>query len=312
MAVNFFALSFKSICLGCFVGLLCSFILKHVNMAADPVKETTMMIMFAYLSYLLGEGLHFSGIITMFISGLCMAHYAYWNISKKARIGTELAITTISNICQCFIYVYMGLSSFSIEAEFVKQDMVMVTLASIFICRIFSVGIPVFLVYVTNGFVPSKLKWNEWAFVYFGGLIRGAIAFGLSLQMTTDSSRVLKTTTQICALITTIGIGSPIQLLAKCFGIRTDQEVALDAGGDDGFLKADGAAVADGTSSRAGSCQDEGEVIGKIDAEFQELIDDPDFEFPWLIGKWLEFDSKVMLPLFKRKTVLKCDQEMME
>jgi len=99
MVVNFFALSFQSICLGCFVGLLCSFILKHVNMNADPVKETTMMIMFAYLSYLLGEGLHFSGIITMFIAGLCMAHYAYWNISKKARIGTEMAITTISNIC---------------------------------------------------------------------------------------------------------------------------------------------------------------------------------------------------------------------
>lgn len=188
--------------------------------------------------------------------------------------------------------------------------MVVVTLSSIFICRIFSVGLPVLLVYVTNGFKPSKLKWNEWVFVYFGGLIRGAIAFGLSLQMTTDSSRVLKTTTQICALITTIGIGSPIQLLAKCFNIKTDKEIALEQGGDDGFLKADAVEAGEGTSNRSFAGVDENEVIGKIDAEFQELVDDEDFEFPWLIGKWIEFDSKVMLPLFKRKNIIK--EEAME
>lgn len=161
----------------------------------------------------------------------------------------------------------MGLSSFSIEKEFVKQDMVIVTLSAIFICRIFSVGIPVLLVYVTNGFKPSSLKLNQWIFVYFGGLIRGAIAFGLSLQMTTDSSRVLKTTTQICALITTIGIGSPIQLLSKCLNIKTDKEIAMEAGGDDGFLKADAVEAGEKTSNQscAGSCQDETEVIGKID-----------------------------------------------
>jgi len=73
----------------------------------------------------------------------------------------------------------MGLSSFSIESENVKMDMIKVTVAAIFICRIFSVGLPVLL--VTLGGKKSSLKFNEWLFVYFGGLIRGAIAFGLSL-----------------------------------------------------------------------------------------------------------------------------------
>lgn len=75
----------------------------------------------------------------------------------------------------------MGLSSFSIEREYVKMDMVCVTLLAIFICRIFSVGVPVLLVYIFSGFKPSSLNMKEWIFVYFGGLIRGAIAFGLSL-----------------------------------------------------------------------------------------------------------------------------------
>lgn len=90
----------------------------------------------------------------------------------------------------------MGLTSFSIEQENVKTDFIVCTLISIFVCRIFSVGIPVLLVYLSNpGLNPkSKLKWNEWTFAYFGGLIRGAIAFGLSIQMTTPNAGILKTT----------------------------------------------------------------------------------------------------------------------
>jgi len=98
MIGNFFILSTESIILGLAVGLLCALLLKHVDLSYDPTKECTVMIMFAYGSYLCGEAFGFSGIITMFICGLVMAHYAYWNISKKARVGTELAITTISNI----------------------------------------------------------------------------------------------------------------------------------------------------------------------------------------------------------------------
>lgn len=75
----------------------------------------------------------------------------------------------------------MGLSAFSIDQQYVKQDMVIVTLIAIFVCRIFSVGIPILLVYLCTGCKPLQLRWNEWVFVYFGGLIRGAIAFGLSL-----------------------------------------------------------------------------------------------------------------------------------
>jgi hypothetical protein len=75
----------------------------------------------------------------------------------------------------------MGLTAFSIRGEYVEMTMVYLTLASIFICRVFSVGIPVLLVYLCSGCKKLKLKWNEWVFVYFGGLIRGSICFGLSL-----------------------------------------------------------------------------------------------------------------------------------
>lgn len=210
MVFDFFALSFKSILMGACVGLLVSFVLKVFNLGYDPVKECTIMLTFAYLSYLVAEQTALSGIISMFSCGLFMAHYAYWNISKKARAGTELAVCSIANINQSFLYIYMGLSAFSIEQEYVRYDMIYTTIAAIFICRIFSVGVPIGLIYLSTGMKPLSLRWNEWVFVYFGGLIRGAIAFGLGLQMTTDNHKVLKNTVQICALITIVGIGAPI------------------------------------------------------------------------------------------------------
>mmetsp|Transcript_1644 Transcript_1644/g.2906 ORF Transcript_1644/g.2906 Transcript_1644/m.2906 type:complete len:186 (-) Transcript_1644:522-1079(-) len=184
MFAEFFQLSSCSILLGALLGLLCSYMLKVFNLNYDPIKECIVVLMFAYLSYLAAEQVSLSGIISMFSCGLFLAHYAYWNMSRKSRLGTTLAVESISGISQSFLYIYMGLSAFSIDPDYVRTDMVKVTLASIFICRVFSVGVPILLVYLWSGMKPLSLKWNELVFVYFGGLIRGAIAFGLSLQMT--------------------------------------------------------------------------------------------------------------------------------
>mmetsp|Transcript_15777 Transcript_15777/g.24290 ORF Transcript_15777/g.24290 Transcript_15777/m.24290 type:complete len:103 (+) Transcript_15777:669-977(+) len=98
MVGRFFELSLFSVAMGAMVGLTCSYLLKAFNLNKEPIKETTLMLMFAYMSYLLAEQMRLSGIIAMFSSGLFMAHYAYWNISKKARTGTELAVNSIAGI----------------------------------------------------------------------------------------------------------------------------------------------------------------------------------------------------------------------
>ena len=54
----------------------------------------------------------------------------------------------------------MGLSAFTIELENVKFDFVKVTLASVFICRIFSVSVPILLIYFCTGMKPTALKMN--------------------------------------------------------------------------------------------------------------------------------------------------------
>lgn len=236
MFFNFFSLSSQSIAMGIFIGLVCSYLLKNINMDYDSVKQTTFIMLFAYLAYLCAEQSKLSGIISMFVSGLALAHYAYWNINKKAKLGTEIAVNSIASICQSFLYIYLGLSAFTIKKENVKMDMVYVTLGAVLICRVFSVAVPIFLCWLASGCVPLKLKWNEWIFVYFGGLIRGAVCFGLALTISSKHKEVLITTVQICALVLIVGVGSPIQLTAYLCGVKQDSE--KEAGDD--FKKAEG------------------------------------------------------------------------
>lgn len=66
---------------------------------------------------------------------------------------------------------------------------------------------------------PLKLRFNEALLIAIGGIIRGAIAFGLSLSIQTEHKEILKTTTQILVLMTTILLGSTMGLIAKCLKI---------------------------------------------------------------------------------------------
>ena len=160
MVLHFFTLGFKSILMGAFIGLASAFILKHIDLRYDSVKECIVVLCFAFLSYLAAEQRAYSGIISMFSSGLFMAHYTFWNVSKKCQKGSKMTVNTVSNLSQSFLYIYLGLSAFTIEEQHVKADFILVTLGSIFICRIFSVGIPLFLVWLCSGCKPLRLKWN--------------------------------------------------------------------------------------------------------------------------------------------------------
>ena len=55
MCGNFFSLSFQSVLMGIFVGLLAARLLRDINMDYDSVKQTTLMMLFAYLGYLCAE-----------------------------------------------------------------------------------------------------------------------------------------------------------------------------------------------------------------------------------------------------------------
>ena len=99
------------------------------------------MLTCAYLSYLISENIEFSGIITLFSCGFTMAHYAYFNMSRVAQKGSKIAVQLVADMSESFLYVYLGLSAFSINWNFVMPKLILIVLIATIIGRILSVVI---------------------------------------------------------------------------------------------------------------------------------------------------------------------------
>jgi len=52
-----------------------------------------------YFTYLLGELIGLSGIISLFTCAIIMGHYCFMNISEESQKGTGLAFETVGYMC---------------------------------------------------------------------------------------------------------------------------------------------------------------------------------------------------------------------
>lgn len=92
MIIEFLILMFFSIAIGAIAGFGLSYLFK-VNESFNryPIKETSLILLTGYITYLIGELLGFSGIITLFTCSIIMGHYTFMNISEESQRGTGLA-----------------------------------------------------------------------------------------------------------------------------------------------------------------------------------------------------------------------------
>merc|ERR1719174_2201421 len=61
----------------------------HASVIHAPQQSVAHQVMFvfmlAYLSYMSGEAMELSGIMTLFLTGLTMSHYTLYNLEPKAQ-----------------------------------------------------------------------------------------------------------------------------------------------------------------------------------------------------------------------------------
>ena len=91
ISLNFFMLGIVSTLIGCVFGLIQSYLMKKVrSLTRDPVAECAIIFAFGYISYVVAEMLHQSGIITLLFSGLTMAHYGWYNLSPQGQTTSSI------------------------------------------------------------------------------------------------------------------------------------------------------------------------------------------------------------------------------
>ncbi|KAL6278724.1 hypothetical protein ACE6H2_022325 [Prunus campanulata] len=113
---NFLYLFFTSTMLGVFAGLLSAYIIKKLYFGRHSTdREVALMMLMAYLSYILAELFYLSGILTVFFCGIVMSHYTWHNVTESSRVTTKHAFATLSFVAEIFIFLYVGMDALDIE-----------------------------------------------------------------------------------------------------------------------------------------------------------------------------------------------------
>lgn len=78
---------------------------------------------------------------------------------------------------------------------------------------------------------PTPITFKELLFIWYAGMIRGAIAFGLVLRIGSEfeNRNVIVTTCLTLVLFTTIIFGSTVGLLSKCLFSQPSEDLNAKA-----------------------------------------------------------------------------------
>ncbi|RYH02961.1 hypothetical protein EON65_47415, partial [archaeon] len=197
-----------SVFIGSACGLILSYILKHIQIRF-AIYQSSLIILFGYLSYSVAECVEMSGILTLFVCAIILSHYAYYSLSKSAQIATKISFAAISDIAEGFAFAYVGLSLWSYTYDMDIQFSIYMLLV-VCMSRLVSICI---LTYVYAYYVQAEqaISFKEQLAFVLGGTVRGCLCWAQILQI---HSTPLISATLLIVLVTTLlgGFLMPILL----------------------------------------------------------------------------------------------------
>ncbi|KAJ3450975.1 sodium/hydrogen exchanger [Anaeramoeba flamelloides] len=218
----FLGIFLGSIAIGVVMGLITAILLKNMNFKENPLLESTLLFVLAWLSFIIAEEIGMSGIAAALFCGIVDAHYAYNNLTDKSKNITKEAIHLIAYISETFVFIYLGLATFTFTHYF-KIDIICWSILFCLIGR----ALHIFPLAALNN--KFKLKKNhlpkKYQFVMWFAGLRGAIAFCLSLYVHHGKGHIIMTTTLCVVFFTVFVFGGLTQpLLKKMDLVGKDEE----------------------------------------------------------------------------------------
>mmetsp|Transcript_25475 Transcript_25475/g.29948 ORF Transcript_25475/g.29948 Transcript_25475/m.29948 type:complete len:136 (-) Transcript_25475:2-409(-) len=133
----------------------------------------------------------------------------------------------LGQLAEAFVFSYLGLTFFSYTSFEWSLELIVVEFCVILIGRFLAtfglIGLLKLCRYEKSN--PKRITCKELLFIWYAGLIRGAIAFGLVLRIDSDVSNrsVIVTTCLTLVVFSTIFFGSTVGLLGKCLSGNADE-----------------------------------------------------------------------------------------
>ncbi|XP_064945013.1 sodium/hydrogen exchanger 1-like isoform X2 [Musa acuminata AAA Group] len=224
---TFLYLFFTSTALGVMIGLLSAYIIKKLYFGRHSTnREVAIMLLLAYLSYMIAELLSLSGILTIFFCGIIMSHYTWHNVTERSRITTRHAFAAMSFISETFIFLYVGMDALDIDKWKRSDASVGTTVAaSGTLFALVMVGRAIFVFSLANfaNFFrhasDAKIDLRQQFVIWWAGLMRGSVTIALSYnQFSTSSSKegaFMITNSIVVVLFSTVVFGSVTKPLIK-------------------------------------------------------------------------------------------------
>ncbi|GMP56740.1 hypothetical protein CsSME_00021112 [Camellia sinensis var. sinensis] len=219
---NFLYLFFTSTLLGVAAGLLSAFIIRKLYFGRHSTdREVALMMLMAYLSYMLSELFFLSAILTVFFCGIVMSHYTWHNVTESSRVTTKHAFATLSFMCEIFIFLYVGMDALDIEKwRFVSDSpgtsigVSAILLGLILVGRAAFVFPLSFLSNLTRKSSHEKIELKQQVTIWWAGLMRGAVSIALAYNQFTKgghtqlrANAVMITSTITVVLFSTMVFG---------------------------------------------------------------------------------------------------------
>ncbi|RKP16375.1 Sodium/hydrogen exchanger, partial [Rozella allomycis CSF55] len=236
LATTFLAIGvfFGSMVLGYFLGMVLSKLLKHAKLNHEPHVEVIMMFVFAYLSYIISEWLHLSGIVAILFCGMSTTHYASHNFSDEAGNLAKGFLRVLASLSETMIFVYLGLglAAFGNGETIYNWGFIALSIVSILIARCH-----VFIIATIANVFRSKQKrmpMNQQGFLWYCGL-RGGICFVMALQLTENDNyrpeytKVILGTTLMTVFTTIIFFGAWTVSLLDILKLKLTEEQVRQA-----------------------------------------------------------------------------------
>ncbi|GFS30363.1 hypothetical protein TNIN_159401 [Trichonephila inaurata madagascariensis] len=211
----FICVSLGGLAIGLIMGVITALITKHTEDVR--VVEPLAMLGVAYLSYLLAEMVHFSGIISIIGCGIVQAHYASKNISEKSKTTVKYFTKMVSAVCDTVIFLFLGMVL--VDDQHIWHTGFV--LSATFLCLLVRFATVFFLTFCANKLERTHCINEEEQFIMAYGGLRGAVAFSLVIMLDeTEHKNLFITATLFIILFTVFVQGATIKPLVKLLKIR--------------------------------------------------------------------------------------------
>ncbi|OAX40991.1 sodium/hydrogen exchanger [Rhizopogon vinicolor AM-OR11-026] len=241
--IGIFLLSFSvSMALGVSFGLAMSLVLKHSSLSLYPSIESCLVALCAYTCYFLSNGLSMSGIVSLLFCGITLKHYAYHTMSRRTQRTTKYIFSTLAQLSENFIFIYLGLSLFTSPpsservTNYVKPLFIVVTTVAVVFTRyaaVFPLSEAInFFTRHARGQRTEELPHSYQMMLFWAGL-RGAVGVALAAGFKGENAQTLRTTVLVVVVLTVFVFGGTTARMLEILGIRTGVEDEAASSDDD-------------------------------------------------------------------------------